>query len=796
MLRFISSMATGTTTFSDDVIESITCSITGMVMKDPVQGTDGHTYERTAIVDWLFRNPISPHTREPMTVNNLKVNANIRYLCDKYHAQSRHNAPGVQTIKSVYDKIKLNNSLTINSDKTKALLSFNIDETTFPKEMEYLPQDIILVIDHSGSMNQAIEAKDAGGKCVENGFSVQDIVNHSAKTIAKTLNKDSRLGIIIFDHTVDVLCDLQLMIEVNKIKIDTLINTIKPCGQTNIYAAIEKAIELLDKRDDKSRNGSILMLTDGVPNVSPARGIVETLKRLRISKNFCSPIYTFGFGYNLEKDLLYNISKLANGGHGHIPDGSMIATVFCNFIATILTTVVVNLQLHIKTANDEPTKFTISGDFQENYDASTNITTYDIGTLQYQQSRDVIINLPNPANCANCSFFYTYKIGDIHHKSDEYSLTPVYDSSIAHMPVNNNFIYHEMRYLTIQTIINIIKFKNLNDSMKVLSLLDTLKQSLTSNNSANTESVNKLILNIFGDATSVGQVKMCIENDTYYKKWGVYYLDQFVRSLNQQMKPNFKDMACDFGGACFNEIVNKASDIFDSIPPPTPSITYNSQLPVSQMPVYRSAGCAVNMAVYNDPNGGCFSGDSKLLLSNGDYKLVKDLKKGDKILSLADPYDIKSGLKESKIVCILKIVTNGSVNMCSTNNGLKITPWHPIITSGVWMFPGNVFETKQEKCDEIYSILLDDYFTFNLNGYWVIGIGHSYNLGILAHNYFGSQNIVNDLANDSGWSNGIVTIKSSQFVRDYISRNIIGIKFDDPNPFIVEEKVNYQLINV
>ena len=112
------------------------------------------------------------------------------------------------------------------------------------------------------------------------------------------------------------------------------------------------------------------------------------------------------------------------------------------------------------------------------------------------------------------------------------------------------------------------------------------------------------------------------------------------------------------------------------------------------------------------------------------------------------------------------------------------------------MFPGNVFETKQENCDEIYSILLDDYFTFNLNGYWVIGIGHSYNLGILAHNYFGSQNIVNDLANDSGWSNGIVTIKSSQFVRDYISHNIIGIRFDNPNPFIVEEKVKYQLINV
>ena len=782
MLQFISSMTSMTTgntanTFSEDVIESLTCSITGMVMTDPVQGNDGTTYERSAIVEWLSRSQTSPTTREPMTVNNLKVNTNIRYLCDKYHAQNRQKKPSTQTFKSVYDKIKLTNSVTLNSDKTKALLSFNIDETTFPKEIAHLPQDIILVIDHSGSMNQAIEAKDSDGKCVENGFSVQDIVNHSAKTIAKTLNKDSRLAIIIFDHAIDVLCELQLMTEINKTKINTLINTIRPNGQTNIYGALVKAIELLEARDDKSRNGSILMLTDGVPNISPARGIVETLKQLRSSKNFSSPIYTFGFGYNLEKDLLYNISKIANGGHGHIPDGSMIATVFCNFIATILTTVVVNLQLHIKTTRDN-TKVIISGDFEEKYDASTNITTYDIGTLQYQQARDIIINFPEAACVDECSFFYTYKIGDLSYKSDEYSLTTLNN------PANDALLYHEMRYLTIHTIINIIKQKKLNNSAQVLLLLDTLKQTLTSKNNAK---VNKLILNIFGDLNDIGQVKMCIENDVYYKKWGVYYLDQFVRSLNQQMKPNFKDMACEFGGACFNEIVNKASDIFDSIPPPTPSITYNS-------PVYRSLG-SVNMAVYNDPNGGCFTGDSNMLLSNGEFKLVKDLKKGDKVWSLADPYNITSGLKEAQVVCILKMVTNGSVNLVTTNKGLKITPWHPIIKNGVWSFPGNVFETKKENCDELYTILLDNYFSFNLNGYWVIGIGHNYTVGILAHNYFGSQKIVNDLANHADWSTGVVTINSSQFVRDYITRNIIGINFDNPNPnpnpnpFIVENKL-------
>ena len=40
------------------------CSITGEVFIDPVIAEDGHTYERTAIIDWLKKNSISPLTRE------------------------------------------------------------------------------------------------------------------------------------------------------------------------------------------------------------------------------------------------------------------------------------------------------------------------------------------------------------------------------------------------------------------------------------------------------------------------------------------------------------------------------------------------------------------------------------------------------------------------------------------------------------------------------------------------------------------------------------------------------------
>ena len=36
--------------FNDAVIQTITCPITCCPMKDPVQGNDGNTYERSAIV--------------------------------------------------------------------------------------------------------------------------------------------------------------------------------------------------------------------------------------------------------------------------------------------------------------------------------------------------------------------------------------------------------------------------------------------------------------------------------------------------------------------------------------------------------------------------------------------------------------------------------------------------------------------------------------------------------------------------------------------------------------------------
>ena len=49
-------------------------------------------------------------------------------------------------------------------------------------------------------------------------------------------------------------------------------------GSTDIYSAVEKAVEIIESREDKSRNPAIMLFTDGQPNRSPPGGEIFALK--------------------------------------------------------------------------------------------------------------------------------------------------------------------------------------------------------------------------------------------------------------------------------------------------------------------------------------------------------------------------------------------------------------------------------------------------------------------------------------------------------------------------------------
>jgi hypothetical protein len=66
--------------------EEFLCPITLQLMIDPVIGSDGRSYERAAINQWLRSNPCSPMTRQPMTASSLKPNYALKSAIDRFRA--------------------------------------------------------------------------------------------------------------------------------------------------------------------------------------------------------------------------------------------------------------------------------------------------------------------------------------------------------------------------------------------------------------------------------------------------------------------------------------------------------------------------------------------------------------------------------------------------------------------------------------------------------------------------------------------------------------------------------------
>ena len=740
-----------------NIIEStLMCPITQEIMKDPVQGSDGQTYDRDAIVRWLNQKQTSPLTNLPMGIHDLKVNAAIKYLVDQYHAGNLSALSGqmpqsIQNNNSGDNKSENNNKILTHNYgilKDKGLLSI-FDEYTSTKDSvskdDLLGIDLVLCIDRSGSMSTPVEAKDENGSKLEDGFTQQDIVNHAAKTLAKSLSSKDRLAIVIFDNRIETVFELLPMTPVNVSLCMSKINDIKPSGQTNIWNAIETAYEILGKRSDTTRNSAVMLLTDGVPNVSPARGEIETLKRKKKTAGYESPLYTFGFGYNLQKGLLYEMAKYGNGLTGHIPDGGMIATVFSNFLGNIQSTVATNIKLYIESCNDaiinhiEP----IMGEYIVENIGNNKYLIY-INSLQIEQCRHIIINfdkLPRNKNVVCAKYYLEYTIGNKREKTEPCDY--YYNDTTDHELIDT----HTIRYKVIENIRKAINLKNTikNNVDDIVKIMDELTKKYD----------NELLTNI--NSTINEQVNLALscnpEHVTnyvpYFKKWGEFYLDQLTLAINNEFKPNFKDKACfSFGGNIFNDFVDNCSDIFDTLPPPEPSSMIANNYSSCG---YRSLGNGsvpaptpsrvVSLATYNNQGGGCFDSNCLITMSDNSKKMLKDVKKGDEILTLEDHNNIKS-ITYTKILCVYEtIMAEQTCELVTLENGLKITPWHPILTPLGWKFPSELKPTNVEKCESIITFVLESNHVAFINEHLCITLGHNFKDEVLKHEFYGTEKV-------------------------------------------------------
>lgn len=79
---------------STNLVDLLKCPITCELFRDPVIGSDGHTYERESITKWIQKHKTSPTTGEPMDLQSLRPNYTIKKLVDDFmssSSQKKHN---------------------------------------------------------------------------------------------------------------------------------------------------------------------------------------------------------------------------------------------------------------------------------------------------------------------------------------------------------------------------------------------------------------------------------------------------------------------------------------------------------------------------------------------------------------------------------------------------------------------------------------------------------------------------------------------------------------------------------
>lgn len=726
------------------LLETMTCPITQQIMNNPVIGSDGNTYEKDAIIRWLSQKQTSPLTNEPMYENSLKVNPAIQHLVDQYKAGNLNGSSinsqvvGInqtQEKKKIVPKFVPNFESKLYKKDNDCVISIYDHNTT---DFENLGFDIILCLDRSGSTQLPVELKDENNQNIETGFSINDVIRHSAKTIASILNENDRLACIAFDDRIETVFNLTSTTGMNKSTILRKIDDIKPRNQTNIYGSITEAINMINSREDKTRNSAIIMLTDGQPNISPARGEIETLRILKTKSGFSVPIYTFGFGYSLKKNLLYDMAKIANATTSHIPDAGMIATVFCSVISTIKCTIAQNLKLIIDNSGDIIDK--VYGDLPCSTNKGSELVI-DVGSVQYQQPRNIVFKLKG--NVTKINYYFSYKsAGELYINDNNISNTT--------FNMNDNLVNQELvRVLTVEKLRNLINYKIQYDLenftfefSELVKILDTHKNL-------------ELVSNI--KETIEDQVRKAVEKSEWFEKWGYFYIDQLSSSLQHEKRANFKDKACFlFGKEKYNEILDLASDTFDNLEPVKPSLVRHSY---SYSNTYQSnSQPTFNMSAMNNSGGGCFTGDSQIEISENKFIPVKNLKPDDTIITYSDhnnPNERNKTLTKIKNVVCMYLKDGYSVNHLSNNH--KITDWHPVFIEGKWQFPIELDNTfPKSKSQYVYTLILESGHIVNIDGIPTICLGHNFEEGILKHEFFGTDKVVKEYKkyeNEEGFIN-------------------------------------------
>jgi hypothetical protein len=743
------------------------CPITGDLLVEPVTDPAGHTYEKTSILKWLGVKNVSPLTQAPLypddLTDNIAMKRSIDSIRDKLQSDQLKVESKIMDTKLAPYKEKLD-EITIDQYYHNGKLVVSINT---PEVQKRPPIDIVLCIDVSYSMSAEATLKGNKNEKISHGMSVLSLTISAAKTILYSLEDEDNISIVTFSsHAVTVVKNQACTAE-NKTLISSELDSLKPVSNTNMWSGIIASLDTLKETSPPEKNKGVILLTDGIPNVEPPRGHEAMLEKYFTDHDFRCMVSTYGFGYNLDSNLLLNISNISGGdGYSFIPDASILGSVFINGISNLLTTSLYNPKLRIDLSHGAKFK---------DGNSSFEIT---IDSLKYGKSKTFVFDidfskaepLVQRAHSARQSENKQFTISTL--------ILPHKEIVSTQNTCNVAMIQRELiRVEAIDTINQCIDRKKFNDDSFKTIINDFYQKLVQCHSETKDTYIHNILLDFAGQVKEALNMTSNGEKEDWFSRWGVHYLRSLQGAYMNEMCNNFKDKGIlNFKTPMFDRICDNISTVFEAIPPPKPDIVRVDPPVVTtrggmSMPIKRNAPAPLrSMSAYNNAGGGCCIGNSGVLMANKTIRAIQDIKKGDRIFT-CDPNNYNE-TPISEVECLVYTESYGEEELLSTISNqsvsLSLTPYHPVINSitDKWIFPKNIAAPQVRRCRGVYTIVVKNRYPIIVQGFTYATLGHQITGEVIGHPFFGSERVINDLKKINTYDEGYVHLNKEDYKRE------------------------------
>ena len=243
---------------------------------------------------------------------------------------NEHYAPPPQT--GCTDALCLTPGVSVGKDwlhgqhqaTLQVAINTNVDPTNYPKQ----PLNLVIVVDHSGSM-----AQDGRLEKVKSGLN----------TLIDSLDDTDRLALVEFDDRVQT--DAPFGATLDRAALHTIVNGLTPRGATDIYSGLSTGFNLSQGALASNRQNRVIFLSDG----NATAGITDQAAIIAMADGFVEQgigLTTIGVGQDFDVKLMRGLAEHGAGNFYFLEDASAATEVFKQELAFFVSPLALDININ------------------------------------------------------------------------------------------------------------------------------------------------------------------------------------------------------------------------------------------------------------------------------------------------------------------------------------------------------------------------------------------------------------------------------------------------------------------